>query len=270
MKHCLLLVVAIAIFANRSAAQITLDQTFYGQTSFVLLSAGGEKILRWDTSTAYLYNMDYTIWKTMPVTTAYPGYSLGEILVTSDNFFNSDATVEFVAVMGAKNSTTHPTYRCVVMNEFGTVLQDFDSALYAYPHYNMVSSSYKLFTETYVAGSMPYRYNIYSVPGTLPCGECGSLGIEKPLKDNTPIGVSEPTPNPNDGTFTIHYQLGSETSTGIVRIFTVSGKLVKTIAVSQVSGVLQIETANLPDGTYIYTLTSENMASESRKMVVAH
>ena len=270
MKNTFLIIAALFICLG-AKAQITLDHTFSPANSntsgqVILFSSNGTKILMSDTGVNQikLYNTDYSLWKTINLSN-YPGYKLYNVYAISDNLFNSDNLVELVA---AYTSTTAPYYKAEVINESGTVLQSLGTSYYAQVH--DVNGNYKLFAYT-INISTPnyYSYSVYSLPGTMPCGQCGTLGVERTGTENRE-SLSPPAPNPNSGNAVINYQLPVGVEQGTITIYNANGQSVKTYQVGNNFQSIDVSSANLPSGVYYYNLTGAGITPMSNKMIVIH
>src|SRR5690606_36055631 len=97
-----------------------------------------------------------------------------------------------------------------------------------------------------------------------------SISNDKEIQGNNDImnaSLEQNQPNPFDQTTIIHYKIPEKADAQIM-IFDASGKLVKTMQVTQ-SGQAQIDAFNLEAGTYIYSLMFNGKVAASKKMVVA-
>ena len=142
MKHFLM---ALGLFtASFCKAQVTLEHSYPLFTSLVTLSTSGDKYSYNDTTSLYLYNFDHSPWKTItPVLPA--GYRLQYAWCISDNLFNSDNNIEFLAV--GYSNTLFPHYKAYIASETGTMTY-LDSSYSGTIHYNQSPNSYKLCTNT--------------------------------------------------------------------------------------------------------------------------
>ncbi len=264
-----LLLIAFAIMPMLSKGQITLEHT-YGAINFaqpVLFSSNGEKIMTYDTAQVYLYNMDHTLWKTISpsITT---GYKIAYVYGVSDNLFNSDNLVE--AVIGYVSLSTFPRYKSDVVSEAGTVITSLDTSYSGSIHYNSGANSYKLFTNllTYSSAS-PYTTNVYSLPGTLPCGKCGGLGTES--VDHAPAGTGmNAFPNPSAGMTVITYDLPNGVSNGLITLYNSNGQVSRVYSVNSNSRELIINSNELAPGMYSYSLSGDGIAPVTKKMIIAN
>jgi hypothetical protein len=105
--------------------------------------------------------------------------------------------------------------------------------------------NYLLFTHYFVAASDVY-YKL--VPPSV-----------TPLRKETAGPVTEETllfPNPNDGNFTIEYQL--ENGNSSFQIYTTLGEIIYSKELNKPSGQQNISLKNLPSGIYYYAIKNEN------------
>ena len=266
MKQVLVFLFLISgISAN---AQITLEHTFTpisGYASTVLFSSNGTKIIANDTGSYQLklYNTDYSLWKTITVP-GYSGFKYQRALVVSDNLFNSDNSVEFIAFY--YSTTTSFLYKAVLVNESGVAVFDLgNNSSFSVEYINGV---YKLFAQSsFSTPSLHYATQVYSLPGTMPCGHCGSVGVPKTTR--TGAYVSPPIPNPTSGPVTLSYTLPDDIAAAVLTIYNVEGRAVCNYTVSGFEKQLTIDNSKLPSGIYYYVLTAENMQAVSGKMVIA-
>ena len=195
MKKLLLFAV---LLANYCKAQISLDQSFpTSKIQAIVLTSSGDKIAVRDID-AYqirLYNPDYSLWKTINVPT-YSDYRFLNHFYISDNLFNSDNNIEVVATYYKYDASTAPYYfyKSLIVDESGTVVYDLGVAASVSVHY--INGVYKLFASETISGNN----RIFSLPGTIPCGKCGSLGLAKPSGSSETLLT---IPNPNNGIFKI-------------------------------------------------------------------
>jgi type IX secretion system substrate protein len=263
----LLFAIAFAILPCLAQAQLTLDQTYTNTSNIqiVLFSSNGTKIMVVDTGSTQVnfYNTDYTLWKTVNVP-AYPGYKFtGNVYAISDNLFNSDNLVEMIASYSVPTgSYPYTLYESQSFNESGTVLQDFGSAASFGVH--DINGNYKLFANAYYN----YTTKIYSFPGTMPCGQCGALGVEMPKTNgNTNGDISQAIPNPSNNQVTINYNLPPGAEANLILVNT-TGQTVKSIPVNSSANSVTIDNTNLPAGVYYYNLSGSGIPSTGNKMII--
>jgi hypothetical protein len=268
MKHTLI-TLALCFVSLLSFGQITLEHTYStvmpgASGQFVLFSSNGTKIMMSDTGTnqVKLYNTDHSLWKTINVP-AYSGFRFTNSYLVSDNLFNSDNNIEMIVTYYGAAAT----YKSVVIAEDGTVLADLGGALFFSTH--SVDGHYKLSASTLAAGA--YTYDIYSLPGTLPCGLCGNVGVTTPVHNNGGTGtLSDATPNPTTGGALISFTLPYGVSDANISITNAAGQIVQEIPVNGQSGQVHISTDNLSSGIYYYNYSDATINSEVKKLVVSH
>lgn len=115
---------ALAVLAAISSnAQINLENTYNvsavnsGLTIVQLANSGYKYVLTEPTLyQVKLYNINHSLWKTIPVPTI-SGYSLLGVMHISENLFNLDAQVECV-VYYANYSTTPAQYYTKIINNY--------------------------------------------------------------------------------------------------------------------------------------------------------
>jgi hypothetical protein len=259
-----LLFIAAAMTASFiGKAQITLEHTFTGVNIYqpILFTSNGTKLMTRDTgtNTIRLYNTDYTLWKTIPLTVP-SGYSLYIISNISDKLFNDDNSIEVFYTYW--NATSPVVFKSQLINETGAIIYDFGNTSSAGVSY--IDGKHKLSVNDYSGSS----YKMYSLPGSLPCGHCGSVGIPK---------VSEPTgggsvaaasvPNPGSDEVMISYSLPLGVNSGVVVLSSVDGKMINSYPVSNRDRELKVNISTLPSGMYIYTLHAEGMMPATGKIV---
>ena len=95
---------------------------------------------------------------------------------------------------------------------------------------------------------------------------------------NTSIGnlVSGTSTNkvsafPNPANDKVSFQIsGSERSNSSIQLFDIAGNKIREARMSSVTGLLMIETADLPGGVYFYRLFQNNQAIQTQRLIVAH
>jgi hypothetical protein len=96
--------------------------------------------------------------------------------------------------------------------------------------------------------------------------------IEAPTKDMvSTIQMYEPTPNPANDMVSISYYLPSSANEAEIRIYDITGKLVLTEKAGKTAGhnSQQVSIANLAQGQYVCTLTTEK-GVKSKQLIVSH
>jgi hypothetical protein len=280
MKKHLLLILSILSF-NVSFGQITLENTysltsstFNGPYFFHLIkfSAIGDKYVIGDNSIPQIkiYNLNHSIYKTInfpaPVLGAATSFFLANI---SDNLFNNDNLIEVAFQYEHYDNTLNwYAYEVSVIDENGTSLFHKDSARFqGYTTNTTSASSDEGFLKTSSGTKMVIQYQkktdksyeVYSLPGSLVA------------KLNTPN--YEPSkfliyPNPADSYTKIDFELENG-QTGDVIIYNAAGNIIKKYKVDDTFGSLLLNSSDLPEGSYLYQL-STSKGSGSKKVMVIH
>lgn len=206
-----------------------------------------------------LYNTDHTLWKSIPVS-IYPGYKLQNVFAVSDNLFNSDNLIELG--VSYYNATTY-VYRGEIINESGAVIKDLANAYVG--NVRKVGEEFKLVVFTVGTG---YTYDVYSLPGTIPCNSCATLGLGRGMSNSGSGMLSSPIPNPNSGEVTIQFTLPEGVSMGTITIVNANGQQMRSITVQANQHSIYINTEKFPSGIYQYFLTGEGIEPSSNKMVI--
>jgi len=253
---------------------MTLEHHFtaVGYAGVVNLSLSGRKIAMFDTVTKQLrlYNMDNSLWKTInfpnvPGFTHYsyePGYLIwGGADYISETLFNTDNQIEFTTWYW---STTNPGEgQRLVINESGTIINSFPNNFYVY------KSGENQFKAMVHKGYSNYDFDVYTLPGTIPCDPCSNgLGM-KDAGDNTAQQLlSEPIPNPSTGKTTIRYQLPTGVYEGDLLLYNTNGQEVRKYRVGNNFQYITIDNHDVPSGTYYYQLRCNGGVSDAKKMIV--
>jgi hypothetical protein len=259
MKNTLLALITLCSLS--ATAQITLEHTFSPVPSIniVLMSANGTKIWAIDTGTTVvkIYDTDYTLWKSIP-TPAVAGYKLASAMHVSDNLFNSDNSVELIAIYS--NFTTPPYgYKSLIIDESGGTILDLGNCYGGGVSY--INGVHKLGTYS------NYDSKMYVLPGSLPCGHCGIMGVPKTSNSQgSGASLATPVPNPSTGTASIAFSLPVGTSVAYLRILDAMGSVVETYTINPGQDTIGINTSTLPTGVFTCVLVADNMQVATTKL----
>lgn len=281
MKNYTLLLVLFLSLVAPSYGQMTLASSLPGDSTYIMqvvnLSISGKKIaiIRGQYSlgpdTVYYYNLDYSLWKTIPCP-AVPGYlgnfefdleELGNaVCYSSETLFNLDTLLE-VAIL-YNNATNPEVGKILVVNETGAVIDSINNALNGTFFIHSLSSS--SFIATVVTNTGP---KVYNLPGTLPCDACTGSTLGTVKKDDKPVDLlSSPVPNPSSNQVKITFTLPEGASKGELTIFNTEGKMMRTYTVDNRFGFIMVDDSQFAPGMYYYNLSVNGVVSSSQKMVV--
>lgn len=248
-----------AIISINAHAQITAEHTYTGYPYVIQFSSNGEKIYTYNAGTISLYNMDHSIWKTITPTLA--GYTLGSVSLISDNLFNSDNQVEFLARFTAASTGTYPYTRGQILNESGVVVFDLDSVYDGDIHYNTEANTYKLFARKSIPGGT--STTVYALPGSMPCGHCSSLGVNKTIPHS---GSSYVVPDPANTEADIYYTI-PDGSLGNISITSTDGKLMTALSAPAYTPFVRIDISSWPIGMYYYSVSANGIVISTGKLI---
>ena len=266
MKKLLFLLMLIPFVAG---AQITLEHTYpnnFPAVSVVSFSSNGKKFITHDTGSQVikLYDMQHNLWKTITCP-SYTGYRMSYQYAISDNLFNSDNNVEMVVVYTKIGAAS---YKSMVIDEFGNVLKDLDTAFQVQVHKDE-NNNYKLLAHVIKpngSGMTGYDCNVYSLPGTMPCDECNALKIGG-VSGKKVAFISDPIPNPSTGKVTINYMLPAGDQAGTLYIYNVTGQVVSEYMLTDIHSSITIQ-SNLSAGTYLYHIKTSSGETETKKLLI--
>lgn len=254
MKNILFIAALLGGFVAKG--QMTLEHIYHTVESFrvVTLEGEGEKYVMYDTvaKNIKLYNIDHSIWKTIPLSILSNG-ELWTIAVVSTKFFNTDSKVE--AFIGVDTSITSLGFIGYIINEDGSILQTLPGIYNVHPV--KVGSSWK---------AQAYDYNnmsdqpIYSVPGSLP-------GTGLKVSELKTSGVNL-YPNPIDQVATLRYTLPEGVQTGKLYVYDATGHEVRSYEVSNQFHDILLHRNDLAPGIYTYKLAADGTIPAVSKFVI--
>ncbi len=243
--------------------QISLDYTtssHRGEIDLINTSVNGFKLI----GTSYLgdtvtiYNINGIVQNTVLLTNSslvYFSFQRGKFIPSvSDKLFNSDNQLEFLVQTPVNGGNV-----ISVMNENGQLqytfpdtVNSFDFLLLTY--YN---NQFKLVIKT-----KDFKYKFYSLPGTLPCDQCGGIsGLEQPNTGG--LGEMKVYPNPFNNTLQVNYDFPTNQSNPRLILTDILGRELREIKLTSQLDNVSINTSDLPKGTIIVSLYGgQNMISK--------
>ncbi len=241
-----------------AAAQFALEKVYDHSLSVTRLNATEHKYFLMDVAKAEcrIYNLDHTLYKTIPISLP-ADYYLYDIKFVTQNLFNADSSIELW--YSAYNWVTvgnegYYRYSSKIINEKGNVLANIDNGVYA----NILKSGddqYKLsvyaYDNSYWPGSV--KTYIFSIPGT----QTAAFHVVARLSD--------PYPNPVAEVLNIPVPTGE--NMGKLQVFSPAGQLISEVELSG-KPIFRLNTSGWLPGTYTYRILGRNIVSESKKFVV--
>ncbi len=265
MKRIPFILALLMTLAIQSQGQITLEHTYTGvSAAYINLPVAGYKYYVMDVANSQcrLYNNDHSLWKT--ITLSIPAnYYLYDIQYVSENLFNTDNSIELLYVSYNYNTTlAYYTYDTRIANESGTVLLSMPGGGYSYIYPAQTGS--KLFVWVYNYAVSPGTVNtlVYSIPG-----QAASAVTDYPIENQ--VTLSKAFPNPTTNTVTIPYNLPENVNKAELKLFDVSGKLVKSFIIDRTFNNIVLQTSDLPAGMYLYRIEADGFKSETYKLSVS-
>ena len=280
MKKCFLF--AFMALCINAKAQIILEQTYDTASSETMLvndqdqlmiinfAVSGERYVRVNriSKTICIYNLSHTLLKTISFA-SYPSLltgQAGDVIYISENLFSTDSKIAFMYDYETLDAFSHALYHTVILEEDGTVL--FSDTCVAAIRPNYEQQQLPIYN-TSVGTKMILSYRnrqakVFSLPGTL------SQSIQE--ANNVLIAaqssVSNPYPNPNNGSTQIDYAFPPDVNEGEIVFYNLQGMEVKRFKVDKTFSTLLISTKDLAAGTYYYQLQTSAQNSGGKKMVV--
>ena len=258
---------------QNSFAQITYEASYYNAFStygpnIIYFNHRSPKWMMTYGSFIYLYNLNHSLYLLIPM---YG--SAGAISYISDDLFDTDSTnLEFI---------NHWGYYLKVFRQDGTVLFSRDTAsiggMALIADYDFKQSIFPTDSGTkmklYIQNPPNSRYEIYSLPGHLPCRmTCSehvvSEGLPTPINETAQKNFNNPYPNPTSSQTHIPYTLPDGETTGEIIFYDMTGAEVKRYKVDSTFSDLILSTSDLSAGSYYYQLQTAHSKSEGRKLVV--
>jgi hypothetical protein len=259
----LIAILIISIAFHTANAQITFESSYnsnHGYPRLIHLSSSGYKYCEIGDTTR-LYNLNHSLWKTINLFIPSGFYNMYDDWNVSDQLFNSDTLIEVLYLVNGPYASA----RTYVINEAGSILFQLASSYATYPTIMNDGTNFKLVAYD----STSSKYNVYGLPGTLPCNLCGgTVGI--PV--NNSVGnngmISNPFPNPTNDKTTINYELPEGINQAKIVFYDIMGHYVKEFVVDRNFKDLQISNIDLAAGTYYYQLQTSKEMSGGKKLIV--
>jgi hypothetical protein len=269
--------ITFLVFSININAQIILEHTYDSasvydnpkdQLMIINFEVSGERYVRINREGKEIdiYDMNHSFIKSI----SYAGFPQPDnqtpsILCLSESLFDIDPKIEFMYIYSQGNPGTVYTR---IYNEDGSLIFQADSMcplilintpLQQYPIYN---TSYG--TKMILSNQFTGQAKVYNLPGTL------STSIQE--ANNVLIAaqssVSNPYPNPNNGSTQIDYAFPPGVNEGEIVFYDLQGMEIKRFKVDKTFSTLLISTSDLAAGTYYYQLQTSAQNSGGVKMVV--
>jgi hypothetical protein len=113
--------------------------------------------------------------------------------------------------------------------------------------------------------------SLFDLPSTVYSNVCESHEEHKPVKNNTSNPSLESDfnlyPNPNNGGFTLSYQL-QQGQSGTFTIYDMLGKEIATYTLNANAETMSIDETTLNNGVYLYNIVVNNNVVKEDKLVI--
>lgn len=252
-------------------AQITPvgNLTTYAYLTHTMRSAGPLIYTSTGPGAFVLYNLDLSVYLNITLPPLQAPYTIASPSYFSEDLFDSDpSTVEYLLWESYYDDETgQGGSKTSIMRVDGTVLWSEEGLE---PAFSAAASQPVIFNTP--SGTLmnlrdsDHDWNLFSLPGTLPCVECGDIGTGM-----APQGEGERSmitfPNPTSGLATIQYTIPGGTQRSALVFFDTHGRLVKRFDVNA-SGTKTITTQDLASGTYLFRLELDGKLSGAERLVV--
>jgi hypothetical protein len=242
-----------------SKAQLTQDKVYNYSLASTKINPTDYKYFLMDVANSQcrIYNLDHTLWKTIPISLP-ANYYLFDIKFVTQYLFNPDASVElwYSASEWVSTGTSTGYYRYIskVVNESGTVLAAVTGGVYAYI-IPAGTDLYKLAVYAYDNSVTPIKVETYlfSLPDSSTAAEYVSYLPEDPY--------------PNPASDYINLPVDNARGSGLLEVFSVSGQK---MAEANVHGgpIYRLNTRGWSPGLYSYRMIKQGISPEVKKFVV--
>ena len=200
------------------------------------------------------------------------------IAYLSDNLFNLTNDIEYMAVaLGA--GALPKTY---VFNDSGTQLFFKDSSIittnlsygevFLNPSsifFNGQSTKMKLGRFGTQNTSIPSRWDIYTLPGSIPCIQCSSTGTVLGKAEINAAEVNDPVfyPNPAGNQLKLKYTLPKNYNTAEIKIMDLQGKLIEIFKITDDFDFIYLP-SDYNSGVYFYSLIVDGKLIKTEKIIL--
>lgn len=246
------IILFLCAMISTSFAQLTLVHTFQSCDWLDIrgdLNLLGEPINRYvirNGNSVQIYKPDFSLEKTVNVNLP-SGYTLSSVSV-SQHLYNTDNSYEFIVTATNpdvfSNQQYNNYYYLAIVNENGSILEDFGYAYTIMGGYNRIAGQLRFYVmkEMYSTNSTDTQYTveIYSCSGNY-------SGVA-PIESHNQLS---PYPNPATSIINLPYELAQGT-TAEMRIFNSNGQVVEVKQLGSHFNNILLNVDNYVPGIYFY------------------
>ncbi|MEO8067461.1 MAG: T9SS type A sorting domain-containing protein [Flavobacteriales bacterium] len=255
--------------ASLGQAQITPIGELPQSTWLFSLRTAGIKIMRYASpDTLQLFNLDLSPYTTVVMPPLIPPYTTRDMSYLTEDLFDTDpSNIEFLAHYQYYDTIGTQGYVNMVAlcREDGTLLDSISRVHGTYPSSAppVLSNSNTNILNTPTGTIMRLvndttgRWQLYSLPGSLPCQQCdGSFTLDGDpgtslIEDDGTMGIY---PNPAGGTVVIEYRLPLGTTRAQLVITDPAGREVMRSSIGGSQQQVMIDTSRFAAGSYTCTI----------------
>lgn len=241
-------------------AQITLDNTYnvgnkFTSISYIDLAISGHKYVIFENANSKikLYNIDHSIWKTIDIP-VLPSFELNTVYINtiSENLFNSDSKVEYIALY-INTSVTPMQKNTRVYDETGAIVEEFPDRIFN-GIFSTDSTTFKMFLSD---GDLIRE--VYNLPGS-----SSNVNIQH---ENETSFIRHSYPNPSSNFITIPYNLEHANVTGILNIYNSNGQVIESFNIDNYFDSILVDLSKYSPGTYFYSVSQKGIESSSNSFI---
>lgn len=245
----LLVFIIILTCPKKSIAQITLEHTFNSNVSFggEFFDNGDENyyiLINPDDNQIKLYNMDYSLYKTITIIPP-SGYKINGLSFLTKTLFNPDDKLEFLVMFYNATSNSNISTTNKLYNEDEILIKDFGYYFLTTTNILKINNQYCLSLLCYTNNTLPFTYKteIYSLPGAM------STSIAETGNINNHFSL--PFPNPSNSFINLPYNL-NQGQQSVMRISNIQGQLIELKQLDYEFDKIILNVSNYTKGIYVY------------------
>ncbi|MEI6019694.1 MAG: T9SS type A sorting domain-containing protein [Bacteroidota bacterium] len=227
--------------------------------------------------TLKIYNTNNSLYNSIAIPSVIPNNY--NVYYLSDNLFNLTNDIEYLLVVPGTTSTMVKTY---IFNDVGNQIFSKDSAdIKAYNslmdyripqiiYYDGSSVKMQLWKYSSQFISSPSGWDIYTLPGSLPCIQCSATGTTIGRPEYQGNNSSEPLfyPNPANDQIKLKYDLPKNYKSAEIRVQDMQGKLLETYKVTNDFDFIYVP-SNYNNGLYLYSLVVDGAVIKTEKIILS-
>lgn len=207
-----------------------------------------------------------------------------EVNYVSDNLFDLDNNIEYVLYTYTSSVNPFPP-KTYIFKDNGTQIFYKDSSSrvsnsstngnnvfsnYDNVFFDGLSTKLKVIKVTGSQFSQINRYEIYNLPGVIPCIQCSATGTTIGRPEYQGNNNSEPLfyPNPVNDQIKLKYDLPKNYKSAEIRVQDMQGKLLETYKVTSDFDFIYVP-SNYTNGLYLYSLVVDGAVIKTEKIILS-